>query len=157
MINFLNYIPIILKGWFVVFLRIVNSFLQFYLEKKNITKILFITILMQFVFASKTWFYYSIQLTEIKEIIYVSSKSNLYFIFGSLFCFISCFFENKKLILLSLAVQILVGIFFIFGDTNPNLVHIDFLLKSDYFNSNSYLIYPVLLIINSILLLFSFI
>lgn len=157
MSNFLNYIPIILKGWIVVFLRLTNSFFQFYLEKKIITKILFITILFQFIFASRPWFYYSIQLTDIKEIIYVSSKSNLYFIFGSLICFVSCFFENKKLILFCLILQVLAGIFFLYGESNPNLIHIDFILKSDFFNSNNYLIYAILLILNSILLLFSFI
>lgn len=155
--NFFQYIPIILKGWLVVFLRLSTSFLQYYLEKKVITKILIITILVQFVFASRTWFFYSIQLTDIKEIIFVSSKSNLYFIFGSIISFGLILFESKKLVLICLVLQTLLGILFLFGESNPNLVHVDFLLNSDYSNSSSYLIFGILLILNSILFLFSFI
>jgi hypothetical protein len=155
--NYFALIPIILMGWIIVFVRLVGSFGKFWFEQKTLIKVISISLIIQFIFAARQWFFYEINLTDITEIIFVSSKSNLYFILSTLLSLFLCFFSSKRITVFCLLLQVFQGIIFIFGEGNPSLVHVDFLLKSDYNFSQSYFIFAGMLIFNSILFLFLFI
>ena len=155
--NYFTFIPVILWGYVILILRLFGTIANVWLEKKTIIKILSLLLLMQFIFSARQWFYYEISFTDIKEVLGVSSKSNLYFIIITLICLMLSFKEEKMFSLIVIILLLLQVVFFLFGEIKPDWVHVDFALKSDYHTTYSYLSFAVLLVANTIVSIFKLI
>jgi hypothetical protein len=155
--NYFTFIPVILLGYVIVILRLLGTIANIWLEKKTIIKVLTLLLLMQFIFSARQWFYYEISFTDVKEVLGVSSKSNLYFIITTLVCLVLSFKEEKILNLTVIILLLLQAVLFLFGESKPNWIHIDFALKTDYHTTYSYISYAVLLVANTIISIFKLI
>lgn len=137
--DFIFFIPIVFIGWLNVLIYFLFYLYSIWLKKTIILKISLIFYLLQFIFATRPWFEYKIQFNDVHEILSVSSKINLIFIFMSLVNCILLLTEFSFSAYIIPALQLIMGILFLFGYQDPSSIHVDFLKSSDYsFNYNFY-------------------
>lgn len=138
--DFLFFIPIAAIGWIKVLLRFLAYLFSIWQKKSSFEKVSILVLFSQLVFATRPWFEYKIQFNEVTEVLSVSSKVNLIFIFLSLANFILLLINVSFSRLMIFILQIIMGVLFLVGYQSPTSLHVDFLNPSDYkFNLNFYI------------------
>ncbi len=138
--DFFYFLAIAFVGWFKVLLQFLAYLYSVWLRNSLFAKISILVLFFQLVFATRPWFEYKIQFNEVVEVLSVSSKVNLIFIFLSLANFILLLLDISFSKLMILILQIIMGVLFLFGYQSPTSLHIDFINPNDYkFNLTFYI------------------
>ncbi|MBK8393863.1 MAG: hypothetical protein IPL26_01265 [Leptospiraceae bacterium] len=145
--DFFYFIPTIIIGWIRVFI-IFSKYLFASWKKFPFTvRLATFVFFGQLVFATRPWFEYRIRFYEADEILFVSSKINLIFIFLSLvnciFLFTNISFSKGIISIL----QIIMGILFLIGFLTPTSIHIDFINQNDYGFAMNFYVFSVFLLL----------
>jgi hypothetical protein len=138
--DFFFFIAIAFVGWFKVLFQFLAYTYSVWQKNSFFAKISIIVLFLQLVFATRPWFEYKIQFNEVVEVLSVSSKVNLIFIFLSLANFILLLLDVSFSNLMILILQVILGVLFLFGYQSPTSLHIDFINPDDYkFNLTFYI------------------
>lgn len=138
--DFLFFIPIAFIGWFRVLFQFIAYLYSLWLKNSIVAKIFIGGLFLQLAFSTRPWFEYKIQFTEVTEVLSVSSKVNLIFIFLSLANFILFLLDLSFSKVIIVILQVVMGILFLFGYQSPTSLHVDFINPSDFkFNLNFYI------------------
>ncbi len=138
--DFFYFIQIAFIGWFKVLIHFL-SYLYSLWSKNSLTAKVFLSVLFfQLVFSTRPWFEYKIGFNEVTEVLSVSSKVNLIFIFLSLANFILFLLDLSFSRVMIVILQLVIGILFLFGFQSPTSLHVDFINPADFkFNLNFYI------------------
>lgn len=154
--DFFFFIPVTILGWGKVLFRFLTYLYSHWSKLPILLKTSLVVFFFQLVFSTRPWFEYKIQFNEVDEILAVSSKVNLIFIFLSLVNFILLlteFYFSKGMIL---TLQTIMGILFLFGYQSPTSLHVDFVNPSDYYFNSNFYIFATLHTISFLLSLYIF-
>lgn len=138
--DFFYFLAIAFVGWFKVLFQFLAYLYSIWIKNSLFAKISILVLIFQLAFATRPWFEYKIQFNEVVEVLSVSSKVNLIFIFLSLANFILLLLNVSFSKLMILILQIIMGVLFLFGYQSPTSLHVDFINPTDYkFNMNFYI------------------
>ncbi|MDV6235972.1 hypothetical protein CH379_010090 [Leptospira ellisii] len=128
----LRSLPLLVREWSTFYLSFTGRFAEFWKEKSNTEKILFVAVTLQLLFSLSSWVQYTIRLGgEETEGLRVSS--NFYFIFLSAgVFFFGSFWRSHWLGSLLLSVQFLIGLGALVGIFFPETFFVSFLREDDY-------------------------
>jgi len=149
-ISFFLFIPVLLFSWAIFFKNVFVSVYQKWIELNAVNKLLLFFISLQFIFASRAWIEYKINLTGSVERISINSKSNLIFVIITLISiWIIYFYDslNRKFIFL-FSQFILIG-FIIAGYIYPNQILTDFLKQTDYSRNYTFYLFCITLVLTT--------
>jgi len=142
-------IPIVLKGWANLFLKMYLKLAEFWTEKDSIEKGLFILLFIQLGFSAQGWVDYSVNFNQ-QENISVSVKMNIFFILFSLinFFFVG-FWRSFWVKYIFVTLQTIMVVILLAGFIDPEWLFVDFNRSSDYhFNWIAY-VFTVVLLLNT--------
>ncbi|MCP5511761.1 MAG: hypothetical protein H7A24_07760 [Leptospiraceae bacterium] len=124
---------LILKEWILFLFHILKSSITGFWKWSFIEKLLFLSTFAQLFFALRPWIYYTVNFVEVEEVIFVSSKINLYLVIS---CLITFFLGNfgqfqihKKLFI---SFELILAIVYITALVYPNPILTDFRIASDF-------------------------
>lgn len=140
--DFFSFIPVLLFGWFRLLIRFFQFGFSFWMTLPVLNRVLSVFLFIQFLFTTRPWFEYSVRFVDVPEHIYVSSKSNLWFILLSLFglIYVSGIIRHIASKFMISVFQLCILSLLIVGYLSPSLIHVDFLNQTDYkFSMNLYI------------------
>ncbi|MCE9502033.1 MAG: hypothetical protein K8R21_16245 [Leptospira sp.] len=146
---FLKLIPIVLKGWANLFLKMYLKLAEFWNEKNMLEKSIFVLLFIQLAFSAQGWVDYSVNFNQ-QENISVSVKMNIFFILFSLinFFFVG-FWRSFWVKYIFVTLQSIMVIILIAGFIDPSWLFVDFKKNSDYqFNWMGY-VFAIVLLVNT--------
>ena len=143
-LDFFSFIPVLLFGWFRLLGKFIQVNFSFWMSLPVLNRVLSVFLLVQFLFTMRPWFEYSVKFVDVPEHIYVSSKSNLWFILLSLFglIYVSGIIRHSASKFMISIFQLCILSLLIAGYLSPSLIHVDFLNQADYnFSMNLYIFF----------------